>query len=132
MALSAQAGPLVTFVTPGFDNNPDVAPNVWHKGDLLGDPRTNLTYVPGMGNPINITPIFGWPTVGSVPVIDQVPSTASTTNIASSATVTPGTPLVLVSSSGAGITVGASVFNPATNKVVTGLLGIDVCAALSL
>lgn len=125
MALSAQAGPLVTFVTPAFDSNPDVGPNVWHKGSLFGDPRLNLAYSPG--NP-STSLVFGWPTVGAVPIIDQIPSTLSATNIASSGAITSNV-VTLVSSSAAGITVGCSVFNPASNKTVTGLWGIDVCAA---
>jgi hypothetical protein len=125
MALSAQAGPLVTFVNPGFDYNPDVGPNVRHKGDLFADPRTNLAYSPG--NP-STSLVFGWPTVGAVPIIDQIPSTLSATNIASTGAITSNK-VTLVASSGAGITVGASVFNPASNQTVTGLWGIDVCAA---
>jgi hypothetical protein len=125
MALSAEAGPLVTFTTPQFDNNPDVGPNVWHKGDSMGDPRTGLTYSPGLPD---TEPFYSWPTNGHILVIDQVPSTLSASNIAS-ATPSSGTALALVSSSGGGITVGCSIINRATGLLVTGLLGIDVNAS---
>lgn len=126
MGVTAEYGPLVTFQVQSFDSNWDNGPNVWHKGDMLGDPRVNLSYAPGQPT---TTPIFGWVTNGLIPVIDQVPSAVSTTNIANAAAATSGTALVLVSSSGGGITVGQTVYNPATGNTVTGLLGIDVAAA---
>lgn len=122
MSITAEAGPLVTFSTPAFDNNPDVGPNVWHKGDMIGDPRSGLGYTPGQPD---ATPIYGWPTVGPMLAIDQIPTTLSASNIAS-ATPATGVALTLASSSVAGVTVGCSIVNRKTGAAVTGLIGIDV------
>lgn len=126
MGLTAETGPLVTFgQAQNLDNNPNAGPSAWFQGDMLLDPRAQWTYQPG--NPFNPASIRGWLSTTAIPVIDQVPSTASATNIAS-ATPATGVPLALVSSSGAGITVGCSIINAATGQLVTGLLGIDVNA----
>lgn len=124
MTVNANAGPLVSFGTAPFgDANPDAGPCAWLFGDMLLDPRAPFTYKPGQARS------FGWPTATAIPLIDQAPSTASASNIASAAAPTPGTALALVSASGAGITVGCQVVNANTGVNVTGLLGIDVAAA---
>lgn len=126
MGVTGEPSPLVTFSNPQFDSNPDAGPNVWHKGDMLGDPRTPpYGYSPGQPS---TTPIYGWLTANSIPLIDQVPSTAAANNIVNAAAPTPGTPLTLVVASGAGIIIGQSVTNANTGQVVSGLLGIDVNA----
>lgn len=122
-------GPLVTYgvaQAPPNASNPQIGPNAWYAGDMLLDPRGPFTYQPGNGAD---KPVFGWPTIGNIPIIDQAPSTASASNIVNAAAPTPGTPLTLVSSSGSGITVATKVTNAKTGVVATGLLGIDVAAA---
>jgi len=129
MSTSAEEGPFGTFgsaISPPNASNPEAGPNFWYQGDMILDPRAAYTYQPGNRSG---APIFGWPTVGAIPIVDQAPSTASTSNIVNAATPTAGTALTLVSSSGSGITVGASVINANTGLTVSGLLGIDVAAA---
>jgi hypothetical protein len=92
-------------------------------GDMLLDPRMTYTYQPGQADN---HPYYGWGTAGAVCIIDQVPSTAAAANIAVAAVPVTGTPMTLVSVSGAGITVGCSVTNAITGATVTNALGIDV------
>jgi hypothetical protein len=129
MGTTAIDGPWITYgqeQTPPDASNPQAGPNAWYQGDMLLDPRGPFTYQPGQRSD---QPNYGWPTIGNIPILDQAPSTASTTNIVNAATPSAGTPLTLVSSSGSGITVGCKVINAKTNQLVTGLLGIDVSAA---
>jgi len=129
MGITAHTGPIISFGQAVFgDSNSQAGPCAWLYGDMILDPRTSFTYQPGQRDG---QPTYGWPTVGKVPVIDQVPSTASTTNIVNAATPTAGTALTLVSSSGSGITVGCSIKNGVSGQTVTGLLGIDVNTAIS-
>lgn len=135
MGTTAEEGPLGTFgkspqdiYAPPNASNPESGPCFWFQGDMLLDPRGPYTYWPGNRTSTAALPVFGWPTATNIPLIDQAPSTASATNIAS-ATPSSGTALALVSSSGAGITVGCSVINANTGLTVSGLLGIDVAAA---
>lgn len=59
-------------------------------------------------------------------ILDQVPSTAATNNIAAAQAPTNGTPLTLVGSSGAGITVLAAAYqNPLGNTFPVGALVVD-------
>lgn len=126
MAVTAFDGPVGTFgQAPFADNNPQAGPSFFYQGSTLLDPRAPFTYQPGQRAD---QPNLGWYTSTSVPIIDSAPSTLSATNIAS-ATPATGVALALVSSSGAGITVGQSVVNANTGQLVTGLLGIDVDAA---
>lgn len=129
MGTSAIDGPFVTFgqaQTPPNASNPQIGPNAWYQGDMLLDPRGPFTYQPGLGAD---KPVFGWPTITNIPIIDQAPSTAATNNLVNAATPSAGTPLTLVSASGAGITIGTAVINAKTGVKATGLLGIDVAAA---
>lgn len=127
MGITTFDGPVGSFGQGTFaDYNSQIGPSFWYQGDMLLDPRAVFTYQPGQRSD---QPNFGWPTVGSIPVIDASPSTASTSNIVNAATPSAGTPLTLVTSSGSGITVGCSVVNALTGQLVTGLLGLDVAAA---
>lgn len=129
MGTTAEEGPLGSFgqaQSPPNASNPDAGPNFWYQGDMLLDPRGPYTFQPGNRAGVGV---FGWPTVGGIPIIDASPSTASTSNIVNGATPTVGTPLTLVTSSGSGVTVGCSVVNANTNQLVSGLLGLDVAAA---
>lgn len=123
MTITANAGPNATFGQAPFgDNNPEVGPNAWYQGDMILDPRAPFTYVPGQRGG---GPVFGWPTIGAIPILDCVPVTASASNIAS-ATPSSGVALTLASSSVSGVTVGATVVSAGTGLTVTGLLGLDV------
>lgn len=127
MGITANKGPIITFGQSLFgDANAMAGPNMWYQGDALLDPRNYLTYQPGQADD---QPTFGWMSTTSMPIIDQVPSALSATNIANAATPSSGTALVLVSSSGGGITVGCKIVNALTGAAVTGLLGIDVNSA---
>lgn len=129
MGTTAFDGPLITYgqaQEPPDDSNPQIGPNAWYQGCGILDPRGPFTYQPGQ-RPDQAN--FLWPTVGAIPIIDQVPSTASTTNIVDAQAPVSGTPLTLVSSSGSGVTVGCSVINAKTNQKASGLLGLDVAAA---
>lgn len=122
MPVTAWNGPVGTFGADAFDNNAQAGPAFWFNGDCLLDPRTVFTYVPGNGND---KAFFAFGTSAGIPVIDQVPSALTTTAIAAAQVPVANTPLTLVSSSGAGITVGQSVVNANTGQTVTGLLAID-------
>lgn len=129
MAVDGFSGPLVSF---GFaaaggglgyaqDSNPDAGPSMFYSGFAILDPRTPFTYSPGQKS---TKPFYGF--LGSSPaVVDAAPSALSTTAIAAAQVPTAGTALTLVSASGAGITVGASVVNALTGRSVGSLLAID-------
>ena len=129
MSLSGYTGPIVVFGAGyigggiGFaaDNNPDAGPSLADKCWGLMDIRPPFRYQPGQGD---TRPFYGF--VGErAPIIDQVPSALANNNIAASQTPVAGVPLTLVSTTGAGITVGASVVNANTGVNVSGLLAID-------
>ncbi len=84
------------------------------------DSRWPYTYVPGNAQ----SNARGWWGDDNIVILNQVPSTASTTTIAGAAAGVLGK-MALVSSSGGGITVGQSVTRADTGAVVTGLLAID-------
>ena len=119
--ITANQGPLIAFgVAPALDYNSQLGPSAFIVGTALLDARNG--YFPGQAAN---EPVYGWYSSGDIPVLNYTPSTLSTTNIAAAQAPTSGTPLTLVSSSGAGITVGASAFNIVTGATVTGLLAID-------
>jgi hypothetical protein len=129
MGITAEEGPLVTFgqaVSPPNSSNPEIGPSAWIMGDMILDPRAPFTFQPGQRGS---QPTYGWGTANAIPLIDQVPSAVATNNIVAAQAPTANTPLTLVSSSGAGITVGCAITNAGTNTAVTGLLGIDVNSA---
>jgi hypothetical protein len=124
---TADTGPLITFgAGPSSDNNPAAGPSAWYQGDMLLDPRAPFTYLPGS---LDNRAVLGWPTNGSIPLIDQAPAAVSATNIAAAQVPVAGTALTLASSSVAGITVGCSVTNANTGLLVSGLIGIDVATS---
>lgn len=119
--ITAYSGPIVVFgQAPQFENNTQIGPSAFAVGTALIDVRNG--YEPGQ--PVT-SPIYGWYGTSEIPVINQTPSTLATNNIAAAQAATAGTPLTLVSSSGAGITVGASAYNIITQSSVTGVLAID-------
>jgi len=119
MPTSDFTGPLVVFgQASSADSNPSIAPSVFIDGVMLMDSRFAV-------NPDAAQLKRGWYGTTRIPVVDEVPSTIEANNIAASQTPTAGTPLTLVSTTGAGITAGASIVNSATGQTVTGLLAID-------
>lgn len=132
MTITANSGPYISFgqlptPTPTgvpMDYNPNAGPNLWYQGDAILDPRFPFCYQPGDA----VTDATGWSTTTAV-VMNQIPSTASTTSIAAAQVPVAGTPLTLVSATGAGITVGQTITNSATGTNVSGLLVIDGAVA---
>lgn len=133
MGITAEEGPKISYgdtPSPPNSSNPQIGPDSARHGYAMLDPRAPYTYQPGQSGGVpSDRAIFTWPVTGGIPIVDQVPSAASTTNIVNAATPASGTPLTLVSASGSGITVACAVINANTNLSVSGLLGIDVCAA---
>jgi hypothetical protein len=130
MARTDFTGPVIAFGkgrSPGGigfsqDNNPDdPSPSLGNRGWGWLDPRPPFTYQPGMSA---TEPFYGF-AAGELTLIDQAPSALAANNIAASQAITAGTAATLVATSGAGITVGASVVNALTGQLVTGLLAID-------
>lgn len=132
MSLSAIAGPNIVYGqdppvasgAPPADYNPDSGPNLAYCGDGLIDPRFGYT-IGGTGN--GSAQAFGYGPGINYQVIDQVPSTAATANIAALANVTSGTAMTLVSSSGSGIvvTTSAQFIKPTGKTVPSGVLAIE-------
>lgn len=121
--------PLGNAPPPNIPNeNLDAAPSLFWGGVALRDPE----YMPLLGGGAVAAGGYknqdcGWYYAGGLVSIDQIPSAIATTNIAASQTMTANTPLTLVSTSGAGITVLASAFTvlPTGQVVPAGSLAID-------
>lgn len=136
MSLTAFKGPYAIFGTdgtvpcggaaPGY--NPDYGPSVFAAGTLLMDPRYGYRLgggQAGFGNNAILT--LGWPAIGELELINATPSAISAVNMAAAQAPTANTPLTLVSSTGAGITVlaAATVIYPSMNTVPANALAID-------
>ena len=129
MAFSGFTGPIISWYRGrtqsggAADNNPDgPAPDMSAFGYALMDVRNPFAFQPGQSG---TSPFYGFLGAGDVVLIDQAPSTAAADNIAVAAAPAAGVAMTLVSASGAGITVGASVTKATTGVAVTGLLAID-------
>jgi len=88
------------------DTNPDAGPGTSYQGDGVFDPR----YPYGGANQSYTTPVSGvqWSSFFNNPyiaLVDAVPSTIATANIAALQAPTINTPLTLVNATGSGITV---------------------------
>ena len=109
----------------GTGGSPDQAPSIDYGGSGIQDPRIQFNII----NSASAGAVFGWLGDGLSKVTSQVPSAISTTNIAAAANVTNGTPMTLVSVTGAGITVvGAGGFTAYANYTKLwpqGTLAID-------
>ena len=119
MALSALGAPLVL---PQISGDSDLGVNLFTGGTGLMDSRQAYKY----GGATNVA--FGFLGVDRIPVIDQVPSTASTTAIAASQSATSGSPMSLLTTSGSsGITVLTAPLTVygSGNVIPTGTLVID-------
>jgi hypothetical protein len=123
MGVSAQQGPLWVYgqrptIGAAGSNNPDVGPSGFWGGIGIIDGRVGY----------NVTTMGGVMWYGSDPVaIDQVPSALTTAGIAAAQVPVSGTPLTLVSASGAGITVlsTATYIYGSGNIAPVGALAID-------
>lgn len=122
--LTRRSNPLGSVGNGSANQNPQAAPSPLEMGTLLLDPRTPFTYFPG-GDVSN--KVYGQ-YCGVFQVINAVPSTLAANNIAASQSPGAGA-ITLVSSSGAGITVGTSITRADTGATVTGLLAIDTAMA---
>lgn len=136
MSIEATTGPYVQFRgnplgsagTGSANQNPDAAAASFLHGVALLDQRYPFTYAPGMStNPSAGATAYSW-LATECQCIDAVPSAISAVNIAASQSPGAGA-ISLVSSSGAGITVGTSITRPDTGATVTGLLAIDTAMA---
>ncbi len=123
MTISAFDGPVVTFpavnVTGLVQSNPEAGPSVFMHGLALADPRYAYAYIPGENFGKQVS---GWLN-GAYSTMDQVVSTASTSNIAAAQTAVVNTALTLTAATG--VTSGVSIVRGDTGAVVTGLLAID-------
>lgn len=115
-------GPIIAYGTrapvgSGGSENPELAPSIFWGGTGFIDPR------PGY----NVTRWGAIGIGGESAVVNVVPSTLAANNIAASQTPTAATPLTLVSSTGAGITVLAAslVVWGSGNTIPSGALAID-------
>lgn len=137
MAVVAWKGPAVGFGqgTPsggglGMASDPNTArsPSMWDQGCGIMDPRTPYAYNPGAamgGIAEGDRGAYGWWGAGRYEICNQVPSTLTTTAIAAAQIPVAGTALTLVTTTGAGITAGATLTRADTGVAVTGLLAID-------
>jgi hypothetical protein len=123
MGVSAEQGPKVFYgqrpnLGAGGSNNPDCGPGMVWGGWCLIDGRVGYN-VTRQGS-------LGWYGEDAV-CVDQVPSAISTTAIAAAQVPVTATPLTLVSTTGAGITVLASpvVVWASGNTIPAGALAID-------
>lgn len=100
---------------------PDAAPSSAIMGFAIADPRP--PYSPNDAHGA----IKAWFAATSMKVVGQAPSTVATNNIAAAANPVSGTPMALVSSTGAGITVLAASFLAlgSGNTIPSGSLAID-------
>src|SRR5258708_39648115 len=85
------------------------------------DPRYPFAWSPGGKS----SQAYGWYGTGWFDLINQVPSTLTTNAIAAAQVPVAATPLTLVASTAAGITVGQSITRSDTGATVTGLRVID-------
>lgn len=126
MTYSAWSGPVIGFGQGDPSNyNPDRAPSVFDQGALLMDPR--FPYVPGR-NPVKS--VVGYPMFNDVLQVSAVPSTIATANIAALQVPVAATPITLVPSTGAGITIGQTITRSDTKAIVTGLRVIDSAVSM--
>lgn len=135
MGITALPGAFIMFgqAAPGpnytTDYNDTAAPSMFYQGAMLLDSRIPFTYNPGQGASV-VT--YGWYGLGgSIPVIDQVPTTISTNSVAQVQTPVAGTALTLTASNSNNVTINQSVVNARSGATVTGLRVIDGAMAVT-
>ena len=119
MSTTAFPVPLVVADLSGT-TDPELGPSSFIQGTALLDPRTPFTFAVGGANPF-----YSFMDGGGILAADYAPSAVSAVNIAALQHPTLNTAMTLVSSTGAGITVGDSIVRTDTGATVTGLLRID-------
>jgi hypothetical protein len=108
---------------PPADYNPDRGFSFFDLGVSVLDPRFGWKIGGAGGGSVQG---YIYPPGVNVALIDQVPSAIATANIAALANVANGTPMVLVSVTGAGITVMTAAYTvPMNGNVVPACLAID-------
>lgn len=111
------------------NNNPDAAPSLSWGGGGLQDLRWpyNQSNKPNQPTTADAPNILGFMTDGEIRTVGGIPSAVSTTNIAPAASVAQGTPMALVSVTGAGMTVlsSATLLLPSQNTVPAGTIAMD-------
>jgi hypothetical protein len=135
MGITPFTGPLVTIRsdplgyagTGSANQNSQSAPSCFHRGTAFLDPREPYTYVNGC-NPVTAK-AYGFLEASKLQVLDQVPSRIAANNICATQSVVAATPMTLVTSTGAGITVGVAITQADNGAAVTGLLAIDGATA---
>jgi hypothetical protein len=129
MTTTHEAGPFVVFGQttqgPTPDYNPDGGgPSLLFASAGLLDQRGYWSYQPGNLN------FQGWNGAGDIFTINFVPAALATGNLANLATPTTAVALQLVTAAAtAGVTIGASIRNAATQAVVSNLLVLDALTA---
>lgn len=102
-------------------SNPETGPSFFMHGTMLLDPRLPFTYIPGQNFGKQTS---GWITV-EAQVINQVPATATSNNVAIAQTATAGTALTLRTANTTGVTAGVTIIRADTGVPVTGLIALD-------
>lgn len=137
MSITAWKGPIIGFgqgVPSGSgsqaaaDPTGTRSPSLLDQGVGIMDPRIPYAYAPGAamgGAAIGDRGAYGWWGVDNICIVNQVPSTLTTTAIAAAQVPVAGTAMTLVSATAAGITAGVSITRADTGALVTGLLAID-------
>lgn len=123
MPITALGGALVLY---GTSKGEETGPSLSGFGWGLADQRSGLTYQTGQAVG-SVNACFA--PFGGVMTLNIAPAAKSATAIAAAQHATSATPLTLVSSSGSGIVVDASVTNLVTGVVETGLLAIGQAAS---
>jgi hypothetical protein len=120
-------GPAIVSGSAPADYNADAGPSAIAVGTMLLDGR----YITSQNSQAGEQAAIGLYNGGNIIAIDQIPSQLATNNIAAAHTVTTGTPMTLVSSSGAGITVttAATFINQTGRTIPSGALAIDTAYA---
>lgn len=118
-ALNAPAHRVMQRMPPGISQPPFIAPSFDAVGSGFQDAR--LPWNTG-GAGSTVPQVIGWYGGGQHPLLDVVPATASTTNLAAAQVPTAGTALTLVTSSGSGVVVSsaAQVLLPALTTLPKG------------
>lgn len=134
MAITAFSGPLViSGQRPAIDGgvppdyNQDAAPSLFYMGGGLLDPRFGY-----FGHGQNGYRALGFQSSDRIPVIDVAVAALAANNIAASQAAVSGTPLTLVSATGAGVVVlaAALLVMPSQNTVPKNALALDVAPGI--
>lgn len=127
-ALFGQAAPSGGGLGQASDPNLARSPSLFDQGTGIMDPRAPYAYKPGAATGGILEGDrggYGWWGGADQCLVNQVPSTLAAANVAALQHTTAGAALTLVSTTGAGITVGTSITRADTGATVPGLLAID-------